>query len=591
NHSPTMPGLFHKPFRVKSHAKLKSTERRQLLDELRRCYPDAFAVSGGDEAEIRLLGGNRKCDLFKSKIVAHTDQTGFVYFAAGQPILYDFSEGLRPTVYALWRAPLMSNGACVDAASGLLSVLQNGADLMAPGLVAPMPDSLARGAPCCLRLAGQFVAVGRAAATAAELANSGGRGRAVLVDHVIGDQLWLRGDQSVGPTTADAAAAVEEEAEVKVAQLSEEMGAASVDLSCNKPNEQFDEDSGESDAEAAVESADRHLLNCLLHSLLQKIRDKDLPILCSSLLANYMSRYSSGSPLNLKATSYKKFGAFVQAMKDEGLLELNNDKGVMSVVSINWRHPLLQVELQPSLTYVDPAAASASTAAAGAAGSGAAGEGPLTIEDVLFVTASSGELFKRWGHCKGSCLTGKQVRQLITEYAKAEGLQMADRPGEVTLDALLSRLASQCGRPVLEDSLSWERLFQVCSACMTPGYRVLDCHGAVLLERRGAAPRVSMRVESRASNKCVSLLAGLPDFGVDAVQFAKRVQRALSVSAGVQSAPTGGGSGEVVSVQGDQLAYLYRLLTEDYQISKKYVTGFTPGGKKKKNKGNNKGKK
>uniref|UniRef100_A0A1I8IVE9 SUI1 domain-containing protein n=1 Tax=Macrostomum lignano TaxID=282301 RepID=A0A1I8IVE9_9PLAT len=560
-----MPGLFHKPFRVKSHAKLKSTERRQLLDELRRCYPDAFAVSGGDEAEIRLLGGNRKCDLFKSKIVAHTDQTGFVYFAAGQPIL----EGLRPTVYALWRAPLMSNGACVDAASGLLSVLQNGADLMAPGLVAPMPDSL-------------WLLAGRRPPRPSWQTAEAGAG-AVLVDHVIGDQLWLRGDQSVGPTTADAAAAVEEEAEVKVAQLSEEMGAASVDLSCNKPNEQFDEDSGESDAEAAVESADRHLLNCLLHSLLQKIRDKDLPILCSSLLANYMSRYSSGSPLNLKATSYKKFGAFVQAMKDEGLLELNNDKGVMSVVSINWRHPLLQVELQPSLTYVDPAAASASTAAAGAAGSGAAGEGPLTIEDVLFVTASSGELFKRWGHCKGSCLTGKQVRQF--DYG------MADRPGEVTLDALLSRLASQCGRPVLEDSLSWERLFQVCSACMTPGYRVLDCHGAVLLERRGAAPRVSMRVESRASNKCVSLLAGLPDFGVDAVQFAKRVQRALSVSAGVQSAPTGGGSGEVVSVQGDQLAYLYRLLTEDYQISKKYVTGFTPGGKKKKNKGNNKGKK
>uniref|UniRef100_A0A1I8FK88 PUA domain-containing protein n=1 Tax=Macrostomum lignano TaxID=282301 RepID=A0A1I8FK88_9PLAT len=503
--------------------------------------PDAFAISGGDEAEIRLLGGNRKCDLFKSKIVAHTDQTGFVYFAAGQPILYNFSEGLRPTVYALWRAPLMSNGACVDAASGLLSVLQNGADLMAPGLVAPMPDS-SRGAPCCLRLAGQFVAVGRAAATAAELAKSGGRGRAVLVDHVIGDQLWLRGDQSVGPTTADAAvaaAAVEEEAEVKVAQLSEEMGAAS-----------FDEDSGESDAEAAVETCQ---------------------YLCSSLLANYMSRYSSGSPLNLKATSYKKFGAFVQAMKDEGLLELNNDKGVMSVVSINWRHPLLQGNFSlrsPTLIrllhrrrrrlLVPPAPR-------------AAGEGPLTIEDVLFVTASSGELFKRWGPLQRQLLdwqTGPTV-----DYG------MAGRPGEVTLDALLSRLASQCGRPVLEDSLPWERLFQVCSACMTPGYRVLDCHGASCWN--GAAPLRAYRCASSraASNKCVSLLAGLPDFG------------GRGASARVYSRrPPAEAPARWCRWQGDQLAYLYRLLTEDYQISKKYVTGFTPGGKKKKNKSNNKGK-
>uniref|UniRef100_A0A1I8FFB9 SUI1 domain-containing protein n=1 Tax=Macrostomum lignano TaxID=282301 RepID=A0A1I8FFB9_9PLAT len=430
-HSPTMPGLFHKPFRVKSHAKLKSTERRQLLDELRRCYPDAFAISGGDEAEIRTCSvATGSANLFKSKIVAHTDQTGFVYFAArpantASAHCLRLVRGLRLCLMARALTPLPACCRC----------WQNGADLMAPGLVAPMPDSLARGAPCCLRLAGQFVAVGRAAATAAELAKSGGRGRAVLVDHVCG----CAETRVSAPTTADAAvaaAAVEEEAEVKVAQLSEEMGAASVDSSCNKPNEQFDEDP---------------------------------------------ARRCGGAR-----------------------------------------------ELQPSLTSLIRLRIGCRAAAGACQLRRPAGEGPLTIEDVLFVHGQQRGLFN-----------------------------MGRPPGEVTLDALLSRLASPVRpRPVL-------------------GLAALRCWTVTAPSCwNGAAPlaRVSMRVESRASNKCVSLLAGLPDFGVDAAQFAKRVQRALSVSAGVQSAPTGGRlrRGGVGARRPAGLPVPV-LLTEDYQISKKYT--------------------
>uniref|UniRef100_A0A1I8FH69 PseudoU_synth_2 domain-containing protein n=1 Tax=Macrostomum lignano TaxID=282301 RepID=A0A1I8FH69_9PLAT len=202
---PNNARLFHKPFRVKSHAKAESTERRQTCStELRRCYQTAFAYF--PEATRRKIRTARWQPEVRTssnlRLWAHTDADGFVYFAAPPANYCTILVKPPPTVYALWRAPLMSNGACVDAyaASGLLSLAALRA---ACGLLA------------------QFVAVGRAAAD---------RGRA-----------GKEAEAGAGPYWFD-----------HVAQLSEEMGAAaSVDSSCNNLTSSSTRTPARRDAEGA----------------------------------------------------------------------------------------------------------------------------------------------------------------------------------------------------------------------------------------------------------------------------------------------------------------------------------------------------
>ena len=92
---------------------------------------------------------------------------------------------------------------------------------------------------------------------------------------------------------------------------------------------------------------------------------------------------------------------------------------------------------------------------------------------------------------------------------------------------------------------------------------------------------IYMQVEKRSGNKSVTLLSNLAIYGVNAKDFAKKIQVAVATSAttvpnAVQC------EGPQLLVQGNHVRYVSQLLQDEYGIDKKYIAGLELGLKQKK---------
>lgn len=92
------------------------------------------------------------------------------------------------------------------------------------------------------------------------------------------------------------------------------------------------------------ESADSLLIYCFLKAWKTCAKKVELPLLTSKFYKVYLlASIPSGCNLDIKKTSYKKFGKFLAAMQEKGLIKVKElSKGVESIVEVNLLHPDLK---------------------------------------------------------------------------------------------------------------------------------------------------------------------------------------------------------------------------------------------------------
>lgn len=566
--------------------------RAQVLDTFPGLSNDLWSSMVSPQSDISVVRALTHCG------------TQVVYYLCDRiPLLIEVSieqqRYLVPTVYFLWRAPdLLPTMVTHDP---VVERLRAGADLMLPGVIVdrrpgrPPYGRLTRGQLVSVATVTNRapVGVGVTARCSDDMYMSGGRGKAVLLLHVVGDYLWREGSRCAIPqlgvpdllaalnavdgaapvcdSAADRKVGVEHEVvDATVGDVTETVEALSLrefQETCDDPRSVNEEKSESAvDMDQLLYDAFRQACKCYAKKI-------EFPILVSSFYAKYMQPNSSVS-LDVKKSSYKKISKFLDSMQKKSLVEVKElSKGVQSIISINVDHPEIQ-----KFRVIKFEKETAEEGEVPAPKGNKFHTKPFeSITELYAVSGNVAPLFKMMKANKGDVFSAGEVRQLITTYVKTHQLVDPDSKTHVLPDAVLT----QCvlGQTSAPGPVTWSHLHETCLLRMSPVYR-LQLAGEKPLLRRGAVPCIEISTAIRSGNKKVTHVLNLPVFGIDPHEFAHRCQVGVGASTSVGDAAHRTSGTVQLMVQGNQVRFVGQLLQEQYCIPKRFISGLDKASKK-----------
>ncbi|TGZ40075.1 Ligatin, partial [Temnothorax longispinosus] len=432
--------MFIKPFKVKTNYQLKGTERKKLCEEVLVAYP-----SLSDEEIHALLPKKEPISIMK--IVTHSGHVGKVYCVAKIPMFFQldsYDTLLFPTIYTLWHHPYLLNAFTTH--TPVVSKLLAGANLMLPGLILKEPvtlysfGKLPKGTPVLINTEENkaAVAVGVTALSSEDMYMAAGHGKCVEVFHVIGDMLCQLGKPPLRPdlglpnadnptnTLEDIESInreeIVEQSEILPDTLDElDLSESSSDVVKDEiiSKEHIEEDVETEDVQISnivepevgdpVEEMDRLLEYCFLKACKMTVKSSDLPMLSSNFFKNHLlAACPPDKNVDVKKSRYKKLSVFLAEMKAKGIINTSITKGVETLLSIKFDHPLVRklVVTEEPVAAVEPVVSNSAV-----------------VSECYRVTADVLPVLSKFGYEKGDVMKRADIRKCFTEYAKVEGLQ------------------------------------------------------------------------------------------------------------------------------------------------------------------------
>ncbi|XP_054251791.1 eukaryotic translation initiation factor 2D isoform X1 [Indicator indicator] len=579
--------MFSRAFRVRSNTAIKGSDRRKLRADVAAAFPNLSAD------QLTEFIPNKE-ELNVIKIYSHKGEAVTVYTNNKNPILFEIERALYPTVYTLWLYPDLLPA--FSTWPPVLQKLAGGADLMLPGVVVPSSGfpQVEQGTLCAVTLLGNRapVAVGVATMSTAEMLAAGMKGKGFAVLHTYMDHLWEYGDKSYPPTLAPlvTGSAEKESTEDEEETEGTEPGSSSTDplqhvdigdlslkealvgkeeLSENRAAETAQDASTEEaeDSRTPQEQMDALFNQCFFHALKCKVKKSELPLLTSTFLRSHMfSCCPAGQQLDIKKSSYKKFSKFLQCMQHQKILQVKElNKGVESIVEVDWKHPDVRAFAVPE------GFASASSAQDSRSEEREQGYHAPEIIPLYGVSTKMIPLFQESGHKKGSILSSSEVRNIIINYVKANELVDETNKNFVKVNAILCDCLLDKSEQDEISSLKWDDLLSRCLERLQPLHQV-TFYGQEPVVRKGNIEPIDITIAQRSSNKKVTIIKNLELYGLDPQCVANILQQKVQASATITPVP-GTKDRVQVQIQGNQIHHLAKMLLEEYKLPRKYVQG------------------
>ncbi|KAG5327258.1 EIF2D factor, partial [Pseudoatta argentina] len=579
--------MFIKPFKVKTNYQLKGTERKKLCEEVLAAYP-----SLSDEEIQSLLPKKEAISIMK--IATYSGHVGKVYCVAKIPMFFqlDLHDTLLfPTIYTLWHHPYLLN--TFTTHTPVISKLVGGADLMLPGLILKGPvtlysfGKLPKGTPVSINTEENkaAVAVGITALSSEDMYMAAGHGKCVEIFHVIGDMLCQLGKPPLRPdlgspnvdsstNTLEVIESINQEAivdeteilSVKLDELKTDEDSSDVVKDKVISKEYIEEDVETEDVQISniiepeavdpVQEMDALLEYCFLKACKTTVKSSDMPMLSSNFFKNHLLAVCPpGKNVDVKKSRYKKLSVFLAEMKAKGIINTSITKGVETLLSIKFDHPLVKkLVVTEEPVVAEPVVSNSAV-----------------ISECYRVTADVLPVLSKFGYEKGDVMKRADIRKCFTEYVKAEDLQNGK-----TLK-LNPQLAGIMRTKAHQETVTMEDGINKFIGRMTHMHEVTLAGNTLL--HTGKLEPIDMRVTVRSGGKKVTLVNNLETFGINPKEFSKECQ-SIGASATITDDP--GKKTPSVLVQGNQILYVYKLLTEKYQIKKNYIRGLEFAPKKKK---------
>lgn len=627
--------MFFKPFKIKSQSTIKGSDRKKLRADILQQYKE---ISAEDVKEIVPT----KDEMSVMKLETHSLETVVVYTIEKNPMFFQIEKVIYPTVYLLWKYPHLV--LTFTTWPEVFKKLLGGAALMLPGVIFPpgkerSPAALGdflKDCGCAVRLHGNRapVAVGRTALSSKEMCTGDLKGKAVIILHTYQDQLWQLGDKSDPPALGEEIQLPSEpELDKQILDCDPNNGKASCpsDLLCKQDASNLAEklsDGAEmgSNAEnvsslsiveetsdvcremdrvaqsrdAVVEEVEREstkdlvevegevtttednlesmddlLHKCFLYALKTSAKRVELPLLTSTFFRNHMVPLSpKGVVLDVKKSSFKKLSKFLAYMQQQGFIEVKElSKGVESITEIKQEHdelrsfkiPTWPLNERQEVAVERPPVAGASY-------------NPPTITEVYLVTQEVLPLMSLSGFRKGDVMMASEVKERLTDYVRTNNLQDSARKNIVHLDMVLTPVLTQ--KNEYSDVLSFQDLLPRCLAKMKVAQRV-SFPGKDPEIRKGQLEPILLDVLKRASNKKVTTVDNLEAYGIDLDEFSAAIQTGVSCHASVVQSNDKPKGKKQVTVQGNQIKFIEKLLKENYHVPLSYIKGLEKAPKKK----------
>ena len=554
--------MFSKAFRVKSNSQMKGSDKKKLRADLKK----RFGRLNDDDLNALVP---TKSDVVIAKIQTFSGENVLLYVHDRKPAFFQLDGEFFPTVYTLWRFP--EDGRFMEAFTtwpDVVKKLQNGADLMLPGVIVDKEAlganayggrNRVKGEAMYVRLSNNraAVAVGKTALSGDDMYMAGGRGKALNVLHCYGDHLWESGTREelpeLGPPqcldflTKDA-----DEIRSDVEELSLDNNQQ------EEPEETVDQVEDDKVDEIPL-TMDEMLESAFLQAWKTTAKKAELPLLTSNFFRQHMLAFDPN--LDMKKSSFKKLSKFLSAMQSEGIIRLAElQKGVESIVEVDPNHDKIR-----SHRVIKRVADENAVEEEIVLPCDRKYEVPEVVE-LWTVSAVTLPFFSENGLTKGSPLTSAQVREAIKSYTVKNSLHDGDG---VKLDPVLAGIVLRKG----ENDVVRLRWDEVAGRMMEKMSRAHSVNGVL---RKGEQKPVDISVASRSGNKKVTLVRNLDAFGIDPGDFAAKCRTGVQASTSIQP--------NEVLVQGNQTIFASKLLLQDYKLPRKYIKGLEEGKKSKKKK-------
>ncbi|XP_034948785.1 eukaryotic translation initiation factor 2D [Chelonus insularis] len=577
--------MFLKPLKIKSNNQLKGTERKKLYEDILAAYPVLT-----DNQVQQLIPKKEALSLIK--IVAYSGETCKLYCVSKVPMFFQFDQTaplLYPTIYTLWQYPDLLYSFKTHEA--VIAKLVNGASLMLPGIILDGPPTLhsygklAKNTPVAVITEKNkaAIAVGVTAHSSEDMYMAGGRGKCVDILHIIGDSICQLGKPLKRPQLNPESPVTEIIAtkdddllidEPENSPNNEELTDSATQM-LNDLTMETDNDNDEPNAtpqennidlytdvtlneplDDPVKEMDRLLEYCLLKAC-KGIKKSELPLLSSNFFKNHLLvACPSNQTIDIKKSSFKKLSVFLASMKAKGVIDTTILKGVESIIYIQSDHPLLKDlvinEVSESSDLDNPSAA------------------PV-VSECYKVTADVLPILSKFGYEKGDIMKKTDIRKCLMEYIKTENLQDGKTLKINPQLAGILRTKESVITLTIEDGIN------KFIGRMTHTHQITVA-GTTLLHTGRLEP-IDITVSTRANKKKVTLVNNLEVFGIKLNEFSKECQ-GIGASATITDVP--GKKSPSVLVQGNQVLYVYKLLTEKYRINKNYIRGLEYAPKKRK---------
>uniref|UniRef100_A0A183C2M6 SUI1 domain-containing protein n=1 Tax=Globodera pallida TaxID=36090 RepID=A0A183C2M6_GLOPA len=569
--------MFRKQFTIKSYTNLRHSERKTI-------FPCAINSCFNAKQQVARI------------LVALPTSNVCLYVLDKEPLFFQCPSDntIFPTVYFLWSASFDSQFPVLFVHAAVLPILQNGSDLMIPGILlehpfadfeANAPVAIAiiteeRGAPVGYGL----VAVGQALISASELRTkrqAGDKGKAIKILHIYGDFLWEYGSKkkfgskklvTFGQENAAAAQhgrVVDEQCTDHEAVQSSSSLSVAVEPVTEKCQEYGDE--GVHEKENVQANMDELLKNTFFAALRWKFGPNGpLPIDAGQFYANYILKcLPPARILDIKKTKFKKFSTFLRELitidddPANWVVRMKSLKGVDTIEEFNINHPLVQSA--PELVHNADATA----------GSFVDGQPLLSIRDNVFsLTEKVMPIFRSSGFKKGDIVDLNRIRAVLGDYAQKQNLY-CNGGKEVRLDDTLQPIVQH----FLYETFDVNKLVQKIANAMTPAILVKTKEDKQIVHRGTKQPHIDLKIEKRAGNKQVTLVSNLAAFCIDVNMLDSKISgTGTSILA---SAPAC--DGPQLMVQGNEINRIGRFLA-DFGVPKKFINGLEQGIKEPKKK-------
>lgn len=570
--------MFKKPIRIKSNTQTKASERKLFKDLLLKTFP----ILTEDELNNFI---QKKDAVNCLKIITSDNAIIQVYTVQKKPLIFELKGKIFPTIFLLWQFPHLVYSFTTH--NQVMKFISSGADLMLPGVVTPPTNTglpkygnISENDVVAVNLSNNraVVAVGVAnqSSNAMNLAN--GRGKCVNIYHFYGDNLctlegnslpqiptfgepdWLRFSNDDFPELGQKLKKIVDPFENEKKEESVEVLKVSNEGTCDVPSLEIERNNDETVVNE-VEDMDELLMYCFLGAI-KYSKSLILPALISNFFKVHMLPLCpSDKNLDIKRTSFKKLKPFLEKMSTDGIITVKEiKKGVEAITMINKDHPrftefYINPESRPKKDTTD-------------------NEHSLKTDvlESFIVTQNVLAVFESKGLKKGDTVQASDVRKYVIDYIKQNNLQCEDNSKLITpKDSLISICKT-------ENPMSWEEVIEKVCESMKGCYKVKLGHDEVL--NKGKVSPITISVSVRSGNKKVTLIDNLELFGINLNEFAKLCQHGVAASTSISRHP--GKKSDQLLVQGNQVLFVYDLLTEKYKIPKKYVKGLENAPKKKK---------
>uniref|UniRef100_A0A914Y0Z9 SUI1 domain-containing protein n=1 Tax=Panagrolaimus superbus TaxID=310955 RepID=A0A914Y0Z9_9BILA len=537
----------------------KNIYRRKILSKIGESSADLFGKSSFSIASITTSSG------------ISTN----LYICEKQPIFFEErSNGpLYPSIYLAWQTPKSFPTLYIPELA--FGYIQNGADLMLPGVIInekiqlPMIE---RDSPICISIYSEKhdsikgpIAVGKCLMSRDEMISSSMKGKGVQILHYYQDALWEYGHRETVPTfdASEILSPVIEQPSESKEDIAENITENTAELNINDQDDVVElppEDDTKAEATEDAETQEEFLRKAFLYALRYKLpEDIKFPLDVGQFYATYLLKsLPEGRKLDMKKTKYKKFSTFLQ--------QVNETAG-----DGNWFVTILSKKGIDSITdNAAPLSDSSST-------SRSTKPGKVKVAECFTLTEASLQLIKQLlPNCsfkKGDILHQNELSEMVKKYVTEKSLLKNGNKAE--LDETLQIIVKQfTGGIVPINDIS-----QKLSAHMTKAFLITAPDGRRSL-RKTQLPQIVLSTEKRAGNKHVTLVNNLQAFGIDAKEFAQKVQIGSATGATlISQAPNC--IGPQVLINGNQINFIIVLL-DDYGVQKKFVKGAELGVKDKK---------